>query len=194
MSPSASQIKSQMLTHFSGWHTHWALNKLIVRWVASFLVTDNRQTSTRLATFTERDTVPEGVRRELQTTCTVRKRLMAICLPARYFQNLFLWGQTNLCKVEWIPRCLRYEHTSEEWELMFTFNDTSSWRVYFKVHGRGIANENWCRTSKDNVDASKTYNTRIFTSWGQTNEECNITNEKYVKSKKTQTLNKYKYE
>jgi hypothetical protein len=40
MSMLASQIKSQILTRFSGWHTDWALNKLTVRFFASFLMTD----------------------------------------------------------------------------------------------------------------------------------------------------------
>ena len=61
MSTSASQIKSQMLMRFSGWHTDWALNKLTLRCVVSFLISDIGQIFTRLATLTERDIVLEAV-------------------------------------------------------------------------------------------------------------------------------------
>jgi hypothetical protein len=96
ISTPASQIKSQMLTRFSGWHTDWALNKPTVNFFASFLMTDNGQIFIRLVTFTERDTEPQAVRKELQTTSMVRKRLIAICLPARYFRNCFLRGQSDI--------------------------------------------------------------------------------------------------
>ena len=66
-----------MLMRFSAWQTDWTLNKLTVRFVALFLMTDIGRILTRLATFTECDVWIEDVQAELQ-----RKRLVAICLPA----------------------------------------------------------------------------------------------------------------
>ena len=50
-----------MLMRFSDWHTDWALNKLTVRFVASFLMTDIGQILTRLATFTKCDVWIEDI-------------------------------------------------------------------------------------------------------------------------------------
>ena len=55
-----------MLTYFSGWQTDWALNKLTVRFVASFLRTDIGQILTSSATFTEHDVWIADVQTELQ--------------------------------------------------------------------------------------------------------------------------------